>query len=203
MSTTADRFIGPLQDPDITGQLNDGVRALQTDTYHWERPEDITRRPADSDFPPELRAQIEYAVNRFNPPRDGAWLCHSVCRADALEPVPTPRELGDWLRAHPSEILTLIVQDDISGADTAVAVQQAGLKDLLYTPDEDPNRPWPTLGDMIEDDHCLVVLAERADGPRPGTGTSTGTPWRRPSPSGPRRHAGALDALNTERVQAR
>lgn len=167
MSTTADRFIGPLQDPDITGQLNDGVRALQIDTYHWERPEDITRRLAESDFPPELRAQIEDAVNRFNPPREGLWLCHSVCRAGALELVPTLRELGDWLRAHPSEVLTLIVQDDISGADTADAVQQAGLNDLLYTPDEDPNRPWPTLGEMIDDDHRLVVFAERADGPAP------------------------------------
>ncbi|MCX5554996.1 PI-PLC domain-containing protein [Streptomyces sp. NBC_00038] len=167
MSTTADRFIGPLQDPDISGQLNDGVRALQIDTYHWERPEDITRRLAESDFPPELRAQIEDAVNRFNPPREGPWLCHSVCRAGALELVPTLREVGDWLRAHPSEVLTLIVQDDISGTDTADAVQQAGLKDLLYTPDQDPNRPWPTLGEMIEDDHRLVVFAERADGPAP------------------------------------
>ncbi|WP_369241785.1 PI-PLC domain-containing protein [Streptomyces sp. R21] len=167
MSTTADRFIGPLQDPGITGQLNDGVRALQIDTYHWERPEDVTERLKESDIPPEAQRFVQDAVNRFNPAREGLWLCHSVCRAGALELVPTLRELGDWLRAHPTEILTLIVQDDISGTETAHAVEQAGLTDLLYTPDDDPRQPWPTLGDMIDDGHRLVVFAERADGPAP------------------------------------
>ncbi|MHA5052419.1 PI-PLC domain-containing protein [Streptomyces sp. SD15] len=167
MATTANRFIGPLQDPDVTGQLNDGVRTLQIDTYRWERPEDIAGRLAQSDFPPVLREEIADVVNRFNPPREGLWLCHALCRAGALELVPYLREVGEWLRANPSEVLTLIVQDDISGADTAQAFEQAGLDNLLFTPDDDPNHPWPTLGEMIDDGHRLVVFAEQADGPAP------------------------------------
>ncbi|MET7697721.1 hypothetical protein [Streptomyces sp. NPDC005485] len=167
MSTTADRFIGPLQDPGITGQLGDGVRALQIDTYHWERPDQVAERLKESDIPPEAQKFVLDAVNRFNPAREGWWLCHSVCRAGALELVPTLRELGDWLHAHPTEVVTLIVQDDISGTDTAHAVEQAGLTDLLFTPDEDAHHPWPTVGDMIDDGHRLVVFAERADGPAP------------------------------------
>lgn len=167
MSTTVDRFIGPLQDPAITTQLDDGVRALQLDTYRWERPDQITARLAESDFTPEQRAFVAAAVNKVNPPRDGLWLCHAVCRAGAIELVPTLREIGAWLRDHPTEVLTLIVQDAISAEDTAEAVERAGLADLVYTPDPDPSEPWPTLGDMIDDGRRLVVFAEQADGPAP------------------------------------
>ncbi|MGW0468102.1 hypothetical protein ACWDX6_22985 [Streptomyces sp. NPDC003027] len=167
MSTTADRFIGPLQDPDIVGQLNAGVRALQIDTYRWERPEEVTARLQESDFPPETRRRITDAVARFNPPRPGLWLCHSVCRAGAVELVPTLRQIGEWLRGHPTEVLTLIVQDAVGGADTEAAFRAAGLEDLLYTPHRDPSRPWPTLGEMTESGRRLVVFAETADGPAP------------------------------------
>ncbi|MCX5240056.1 hypothetical protein OG824_33110 [Streptomyces prunicolor] len=165
MSTTVDRFIGPLQDPGISAQLDDGVRALQIDTYRWERPDEITQRLAESDFTPEQRKFIAAAVDRFNPPRAGLWLCHSVCRAGAIALVPALREIGDWMRAHPTEVVTLIVQDAISGEDTEQAFAQAGLTDLVHTPDPDPAKPWPTLGDMVDSGRRLVVFAERADGP--------------------------------------
>ncbi|PWI15053.1 hypothetical protein DI272_13405 [Streptomyces sp. Act143] len=165
MSTTVDRFIGPLQDPAISTQLDDGVRALQLDTYRWERPDEITARLDGSDFSAEQRALIAHVVNKVNPPRDGLWLCHAVCRAGAVELVPELREIGDWMREHPTEVLTLIVQDAISGEDTAKAVAQAGLSDLVFTPDENPAEPWPTLGDMIDSGRRLVVFAEQADGP--------------------------------------
>ncbi|WP_372345627.1 hypothetical protein [Streptomyces sp. KL116D] len=165
MSTTVDRFIGPLQDPGITAQLDDGVRALQIDTYRWERPDEITARLADSDFTSAQREFIADAVNRFNPPRDGLWLCHSVCRAGAIALVPTLREIGDWMREHPTEVVTLIIQDAISGQDTEQAFTEAGLTDLIHTPDPDPAKPWPTLGEMTDSGRRLVVFAEQADGP--------------------------------------
>jgi hypothetical protein len=166
MSTTADRFIGPLQDPDITTQLDSGVRALQLDTYYWETPEQITGRLNSSDFSPEQRRLIAAAVDRANPPRAGLWLC-AVCRAGALELVPTLESIGIWMRTHPTEVLTLIVQDAIGGEDTEQAFRQAGLTDLILTPDADPAKPWPTLGEMIDSGRRLVVLAEEADGPAP------------------------------------
>ncbi|WP_239158210.1 PI-PLC domain-containing protein [Streptomyces sp. SID13726] len=165
MSTTVDQFIGPLQDPGITAQLDDGVRGLQLDTYRWESPDQITARLADSDFSPEQRTLITAAVNKVNPPRDGLWLCHAVCRAGAIQLVPSLREIGDWMRDHPTEVVTLIVQDAISAEDTAKAFEQAGLTDLVRTPDPDPDRAWPTLGEMIDSGRRLVVFAEQADGP--------------------------------------
>ncbi|MFJ9107517.1 PI-PLC domain-containing protein [Streptomyces sp. NPDC102283] len=167
MSTTADRFIGPLQDPDITTQLNTGVRALQLDTYRWERPQDIAARLDSPEFTPEQRRLISGAIDRANPPREGLWLCHGVCRAGAVELVPTLEDIGDWLRAHPTEIVTLIVQDDVSPEDTEKAFRAAGLEDLLHTPSADPDAPWPTLEEMIDSGRRLVVFAEKADGPAP------------------------------------
>ncbi|WP_411080526.1 hypothetical protein [Streptomyces sp. cmx-18-6] len=167
MSTTADRFIGPLQDPDITTQLGTGVRALQLDTYHWESTRDIAARLDDPEFTPEQRRIISAAIDKANPPREGLWLCHSVCRAGAIELVPTLEKLGDWLRANPTEIVTLILQDDIGAEETEEAFHRAGLDELLHTPPDDPQEPWPTLGEMIDSDRRLVVFAEQADGPAP------------------------------------
>ncbi|MEW2068593.1 PI-PLC domain-containing protein [Streptomyces sp. NPDC007346] len=167
MSTTADRFIGPLQDPDITTQLDTGVRALMLDTYHWESPQDIAARLDDPEFTPEQRRLISAAIDKANPPREGLWLCHSVCRAGAIELGPALEDIGAWLRANPTEIVTLIVQDDIGAEETAQAFHRAGLDDLLHTPSEDPDEPWPTLEEMIDSGRRLVVFAEKADGPEP------------------------------------
>ncbi|MBV7700494.1 PI-PLC domain-containing protein [Streptomyces sp. TRM70350] len=167
MATTADRFIGPLQDPDIVGQLNIGVRALLIDTHRWERPEQVANRLATSDFSPKLRRQLTRALARVNPHRPGLWLCHSVCGAGALELAPALRQIGDWLRTHPTEVVTLIVQDGITPRETRSAFEQAGLADLLYKPGEDPHHAWPTMKDMIDSGRRLVVFAEKADGPAP------------------------------------
>ncbi|MFE2295091.1 hypothetical protein [Streptomyces sp. NPDC059452] len=167
MSTTADRFIGPLQDPDITTQLDTGVRALQLDTYHWESTRDIAARLDNPEFTPEQRRLISAAIDRANPPREGLWLCHSVCRAGAIELVPALADIGAWLRANPTEIVTLIVQDDIGAEETEEAFHRAGLDELLHTPHEDPEEPWPTLKEMIDSGRRLVVFAEKADGPAP------------------------------------
>ncbi|SCF94378.1 hypothetical protein GA0115255_112152 [Streptomyces sp. Ncost-T6T-2b] len=153
--------------PTLTTQLNTGVRALQLDTYRWESPEDIAARLDSPEFTAEQRRLITGAIDKANPPREGLWLCHGVCRAGAIELVPALEDIGDWLRAHPTEIVTLIVQDDISAEDTEEAFRTAGLDDLLHTPDADPDAPWPTLEEMIDSGRRLVVFAEKADGPAP------------------------------------
>ncbi|MHA4817480.1 PI-PLC domain-containing protein [Streptomyces aculeolatus] len=167
MATSQDRFIAPLQDPSITGQLNDGVRALLIDTHRWETPPEITDRLAESDFTPTMQRQIRSVLNTVDPPRKGEWLCHAVCRGGALPLVPELQKIGDWLEQNPSDVVTLVVQDGISGADTRTAMRQAGLEDVAFTPDDDPDEPWPTLGEMIDEDRRLVVFAEKADGPAP------------------------------------
>lgn len=168
MSTTASRFIGPLQDPDIVNQLDEGARGLLIDTHTWEQPSQIAAKlAADPDFPPDLKAQLPSLINRVNPPRPGLWLCHAICRAGAIPLVATLRSVGKWLDANRSEVVTLIIQNDITGEQTASAFAEAGLDRLLYTPSADPSASWPTLGDMVRSNRRLVVFAETDSGPAP------------------------------------
>jgi len=167
MSTTAARFIGPLQDPDIISQLDQGARAMQIDTYLWESPDEVAKRLASSDLPPDLKAELPRLINMFNPPRPGLWLCHSVCRAGASPLVPTLERLRTWLDANPGEIVTLIIEDEITPEQTEQAFAAAGLTRLIFTPSADPQAEWPTLGQMVRFDRRLVVFAEQADGPAP------------------------------------
>ena len=167
MSTTAARFIGPLQDPDIISQLDQGARAMQIDTYLWESSDEVAKRLASSDLPPDLKAELPRLINMFNPPRPGLWLCHSVCRAGASPLVPTLERLRTWLDANPGEIVTLIIEDEITPEQTEQAFAAAGLTRLIFTPSADPQAEWPTLGQMVRFDRRLVVFAEQADGPAP------------------------------------
>ncbi|MGC0418844.1 PI-PLC domain-containing protein [Embleya sp. AB8] len=167
MSSTAARFLSPLQDADIVAQLDAGVRGLLVDSYTWEAPEEVAGRLAESDLDPESRRIIAGVVNDVAPAKPGLWLCHSVCRGGALPMVDTLRAVGRWLDRNPREVVTFIVQDAITAQQTEWAFHEAGLDRLLYTPAADPGEPWPTLGTMIEHNRRLVVFAERADGPAP------------------------------------
>jgi hypothetical protein len=167
MATTAARFLGPLQDPDIISQLDEGARALQIDTYQWESANEVKQRLALSDLPPDLKADLPRLINMVNPPRPGLWLCHTVCRAGATPLVPTLERLRAWLDANPGEIVSLIIQDEIPPEQTEQAFTAAGLTRLIFTPPADPQAEWPTLGQMIGSDRRLVVFAEEADGPAP------------------------------------
>ncbi|QPP07959.1 hypothetical protein G4Z16_17845 [Streptomyces bathyalis] len=165
MSSTADRFISPLQDGDIRTQLDDGARALLVDTHLWERSEQVAERLKVSDFAPRMRGKVADLIDRTGPARPGPWLCHAVCRAGAVPLVDTLREIRTWMDQHPGEVVTLIVQSGITGDQTASAFRKAGLQDLLFTPDRDPKTPWPTLGDMVADNKRLVVFSEGSGGP--------------------------------------
>ncbi|MYS78700.1 hypothetical protein [Embleya scabrispora] len=167
MASTADRFIGPLQDPDIVGQLNAGVRGLQLDTYTWELPEQVQPRLSVSSFAPDMQAEILHLIDLANPPRPGLWLCHALCRAGALALAPTLHRIGTWLEKNPGEVVTLILQNDITGEQTEQAFREAGVERLLYTPSPDPAAKWPKLGEMVREDKRLVVFAEQGGGPAP------------------------------------
>ncbi|MFF3766482.1 hypothetical protein ACFYYR_20700 [Streptomyces sp. NPDC001922] len=180
------RFIGPLQDPGITGRLDAGVRALLIDTHTWETPREAAGRRERPGLTPGNRNGLSPRIERLNPPRSGLWLCPSVCRGGAVALVPALRRIGIWLEAHPTEVVTLIVQDGTGAEDTVRAFREAGLEHLLYAPDDDPGRPWPTLGEMVDSGRRLVVFAEKADGPAPWYrnfhryGTETPYAFRRP-----------------------
>ncbi|MFC7221143.1 hypothetical protein ACFQLX_23715 [Streptomyces polyrhachis] len=161
MSTVADGFLNAHHDEPITVQLDRGVRALMLDTHYWETGE--TLLPAG--LRGRARETLVRAVDDVVSARRGTWLCHGPCRLGASDLTGQLRAVGRWLDAHPREVVTLIVQDDIPPAATERAFRRAGLLRLLARPPADPTGPWPTLGSMIRRGQRLVVFAEYSDGP--------------------------------------
>lgn len=135
MSNAEDGWVGANQTWSVVHQLDAGVRALMLDLHLWDNDETEPESP---------------------------WLCHGECLfgnrrlSEALE------ELRDWLHANPREVVTLILENYVPGADVIAAFQEAGLEPLLHA--QTPGAPWPTLGRMIEEDRRLVVLSDALKG---------------------------------------
>lgn len=165
MAASQDDFLGPDQDLDLIGQLNLGIRALLIDVHTWSTPTQVAQFL--NTLPPAERAVIEPFTRGATRPRAGLWLCHNVCQLGSLELTAQLHRLRHWLDANPREVLTLIVQDQAPAAQIMAAFADAGLSDYPLTPPEPPDRSWPTLADMIDSGHRLVVLTERQD--QPGT----------------------------------
>ncbi|MGX7679730.1 hypothetical protein ACSMXN_12645 [Jatrophihabitans sp. DSM 45814] len=167
MANTEDRFLFPLQDPDITTQLDAGARALQIDSWTWETPQQVASRLAGSGLPPDTVSALSAVAGVANPPRPGTWLCHVVCRGGALPIVPTLAQLRGWLDRNPREVVTIVLQDETPAALTIAAFEEAGLLPYIATPPANPASRWPTLGAMISSGHRLVVFTERAQNAAP------------------------------------
>jgi hypothetical protein len=92
------------------------------------------------------------------------YLCHRTCLiggnkklGDALD------EIVEFLRSNPNEVLAFVIEDNLSAADTAAAFMASQLAGFVYV---HPGGPWPTLREMIESGHRVVVGAEMG-GPPP------------------------------------
>ncbi|KAI3452191.1 hypothetical protein Pfo_008856 [Paulownia fortunei] len=121
------------QEDTITQQLNNGVRALMLDTYDYE-------------------GEI--------------WLCHSFggrCRDyTAFEPaVDTLKEIEKFLRANPSEIVTLILQDYVqTPKGLSKVLRAAGLMNYWFPLSRMPRngQDWPLVRDMVAKNQRLLVF---------------------------------------------
>ena len=146
-----------LQEGDIVSQLDAGVRALLLDTHYWGR--DGTVEGGDD---PAARVVIEDALDDDRP-QPGLWLCHGFCALGATPLDGALAEIDTWLDENPREVLIMIVQDEISTADTMTAFTGSGLIDRVH--EHVPGTPWPTLRSLIDSDRRLLVYAENEGRP--------------------------------------
>lgn len=150
-------------DGTLTQQLDDGVRALLIDSHYWDTAQKIA--DAFSQLTPEMRAVAEQALEKVGrEDRPGTYLCHNACVLGASTLVQGLTEITDFLAANPREVIFIVIQDEISPADTEAAVKEAGLDKYLYTHKD--GEAWPTLRQMIDANTRLVVMAEK-NGPPP------------------------------------
>lgn len=125
------------QQDTVTQQLNNGVRGLMLDMY---------------DF------------------RNDIWLCHSYGGAcqnfTAFTPaVDVLREIGAFLAANPSEVVTIFIEDYVESPRGLTRVFNAsGLTRYLFPAWRMPKNggDWPLLGDMVRDNHRLLVFTSRS-----------------------------------------
>lgn len=161
--------VWPEHDSHLRAQLDAGVRALLIDTKYWE-PVDgaaaLTGQLDPSTLPiPRAVADtvLRLAGDAANG-RPGTFLCHNSCMFGAQPLVEGLADVREFLDDNPDEVVTLIIQDEISVVDTEAAFEEAGLMPDLYHHDHDGD--WPTLGELIDRGERLVVFAENA-GPPP------------------------------------
>ncbi len=177
----------PEQPTGLVGQLDAGVRALLIDTWYGQR----TNRPGVvATAAPDHSAVVAAAEREFGAAtvqsllriRDAVtlrpigapepYLCHGLCEIGATELQPELAAVRAWLDAHPREVVTFIVEDQVTPADTAAVFDRVGLTPLVHT--QQPGQPWPTLGQMIDSGRRVVVMMERHGG-------GTAYPWLLPA----------------------
>jgi hypothetical protein len=166
----------------IPRQLDDGIRGLLIDTHYGIRRgngrgfgEVITDLQKEQKTRQEVVAEIgEEGVQKagdlvgklaFNgaPGKPEPYLCHVLCELGATPLDDGLGEIADWMRTHPDEFLVIFIEDVVSPEETAAAFERSGLLRWAYVPDPDVQPP-PTLGQLIERDDRLFVLAENDSG---------------------------------------
>jgi hypothetical protein len=171
----------------IPAQLDDGIHALLWDSYYGRpTPAGHVKTVLSGRLGRAKRRQYVEEVGR--PFLDAAlrirdrlpsfkgtggapqmYLCHRFCETGALPLSNALSEVRDFLVAHPAQALVIINEDYVKPADYVDAVRQAGLASFVY---KGRTGPWPTLGEMIDSNQRLVLLAENHGG---------GAPWYHPA----------------------
>jgi hypothetical protein len=168
------------QDRSIGGQLQDGIRGLLLDTHYAdELPNGKVRTYFRSANDIELiKGQDGVSESSFaaaqrlrerlgfrGEGKRGMYLCHTFCELGATPLATGLKDIHDFLVTHPSDVVVVVNQDYVTPADFVKAVGDAGLTRYVLTPPDDGD--WPTLREMIDADHRLVLLAENQAGAAP------------------------------------
>ena len=173
----------PNQRRSVGRQLKDGIRLflldphygrtlrggrVQTDFDHEKRDANKVARelsPAALAALDRLGVSISRSGNARGPRE--VWLCHTVCELGATRMSDTMKTIGAYLRANPSTVLVLILESYVTDADLQRAFAETGTEQYAVTLSH--GEPLPTLGELIADNHRLVVFTEK---------TPSGTvPW--------------------------
>ncbi|MBT8452163.1 MAG: hypothetical protein KJO40_09385 [Deltaproteobacteria bacterium] len=86
-------------------------------------------------------------------------LCHVLCGLGSQPLVEGLGEIRRFLEDNPRELVAIIFENYITHAQTADAIDEAGLIDFAYAHEVDA--PWPTLGELIDAGTRLIVFQEK------------------------------------------
>jgi hypothetical protein len=180
MSAPLPGWFSTMQERAIGGQLADGIRGLLLDTHYADKlangrirtqlggPDDIRRLVADdgvSQASIDAALRLRERLGFRGEGKRGIYLCHSFCEIGATRLSDGLRDIHDFLVTNPDEVVVVVNQDYIPADDFVAAVRDAGLEPYPATLG---GARSPTMREMIESGHRLVLLAENHAG---------GAPW--------------------------
>lgn len=177
-------WYAPNQRYGIERQLDDGIRGLLIDT-HYGFPrgtsnrdfgsvitdldkENKTRAMVEKEIGSDAFAEVEALVGRIafgdNAPtgQSEAYLCHVLCELGATRFDVALKNLYTWMEGHPDEFVVVFIEDVVSPEETAAAFEKSGLLRWAHVPARD--EVGPTLGELIEEDERLLIMAENDAG---------------------------------------
>lgn len=166
----------------IRRQLDDGIRGLLIDTHYGVRrgsgrgfaevitdlsQENKTRQEVVDEIGEEAVQKAEGLVGSLafgeSPPGEAEpYLCHVLCELGATRLDVALAGINQWMTRHPDEFLVIFIEDVVSPEETAEAFKRSGLLHYAYAPGDDPVQP--TIGELIEQDKRLLVMAENDAG---------------------------------------
>lgn len=188
----------PNQRRSVGRQLKDGIRLFLLDP-HYGRTLRTGRVQTDFDeenrdankvarelSPPALAAldRLGVSISRSGNargPRE-VWLCHTVCELGATRMDETLRTIGAYLRANPSTVLVLMLESYVTDADLQLSFVKTNTEQYAATLSH--GEPLPTLGELIAENHRLVVFTEKTPNDRTIPWLNDAFSWIQDTPLG-------------------
>ena len=165
------------QERGISAQLEAGIRGLLIDMHYGVR----TSRGIQN---------VPLQKVRDTPATPAAgrdvYLCHTLCGFGATRAIAALQDVRDFLVERPREVVLISVQDYVLPQDVVRVFEESGLGPLAWRGPLRPDR-LPTLGEMIDSDQRVLVMAENRTGflpwVRPQFDLVQETPYRFRSPA--------------------
>ena len=169
-------FLFPMHDSKIPKQLEDGVRGLLIDAYYgypggrvytdFERGPNTLHDQIEEELGPEFTAAADRVRSDLARPEGESklYLCHGFCELGAVDMVEALTDVRDFVINNPNEVVLIVIEDYALPADIVDAFEKSGLADYAY---DGPLDPLPTLGELVESDQRVIVMAENRAGKAP------------------------------------
>lgn len=104
---------------------------------------------------------LELDVSRCN---DAVALYHSLCGLGTRDPVEVLNNIGNFLDAHPSEVIVFFWQmpedESVTLDELHAVVQSTDIASRLYAHNNnaDAGTPWPTLGELVSAQQNVIMF---------------------------------------------
>jgi len=178
MNTVADMFTSPEQERSIADQLTGGIRAFLVDVYSGTpgtgmvctdptplKIEQLKQDSGQATVDQVLQIRATEPCPPPGGPTSGLYLCHGFCEFGATKFDDQLTNIRTFLRQHPHDVVTLILEDYAPAEDMLKSFRTVGLDKQMVR--HQPGKPWPTLAQMNARGTRLVVFAQNQGGAAP------------------------------------